>query len=126
LFFTLLAAAGIRTAADLPSDGLDLSRAIKDPQSKIVRDTMYWHYPHYYETTTPVSAIRAGDWKLLEYFEGERRELFNLRDDPFESQDLTTSQPEKVAELSKQLMAWRNTVSAKMPRPNPQFRATGK
>ena len=126
LFFTLLAAAGIQLPADQPPDGLNLSPLIKDSQSKITRDTMYWHYPHYYETTTPVSAIRAGDWKLLEYFEDERRELFNLRDDPTESRDLAKSQPAKVVELSKQLTAWWSDVGAKMPSPNPQFRAKGK
>jgi arylsulfatase A len=126
LFFTLLAAAGLQSAADLPADGLDLSALIKNSQSKIARDTLYWHYPHYYETTTPVSAIRAGDWKLLEYFEDGRRELFNLHDDPAEKNDLAKSQAETVVELSKQLAVWRNDVNAKLPKPNPDFRAKGK
>jgi arylsulfatase A-like enzyme len=83
---------------------------------------LYWHYPHYYETTTPVSAVRRGDWKLLEYFEDGRRELFDLQDDPQESRDLAASQPNKVAELSRELATWRNEVSAKLPQPNPQYR----
>jgi arylsulfatase A-like enzyme len=122
LFFTLLAAAGLQPTADLPADGLDLTPLIKNSQAKIARDTFYWHYPHYYETTTPVSAIRAGDWKLLEYFEDGRRELFNLHDDPSEGQNLADNQSDKVAELSKQLIAWRDDVSAKLPQRNTQFR----
>jgi arylsulfatase A-like enzyme len=125
LFFTLLAATGLQPAVDLPADGLDLSPLLKNSQSKISRNTLYWHYPHYYETTTPVSSIRSGDWKLLEYYEDDRRELFNLHDDPIESQDLAKSQPDRVTELSKQLTAWRNDVGAKLPQPNPDFRAKG-
>jgi arylsulfatase A-like enzyme len=126
LFFTLLAAAGLQPVVDQPSDGLNLLPLIRDSQAKVVRDKLYWHYPHYYETTTPVSAIRAGDWKLLEYFEDGRRELFHLREDPTESKDLAKSQPDRVAELSQQLIAWRAEVNAKLPQPNPDFRAKGK
>jgi arylsulfatase A-like enzyme len=123
LFFTLLAAAGLMPPADQPVDGIDLSPLIRDSHVQLTRDTLYWHYPHYYETTTPVSAVRAGDWKLLEYFEDGRRELFNLKDDPQESHDLAETQPERVAELSKQLANWRKGVGAKLPQPNPQYRA---
>ena len=122
LFFSLLAAAGLSPEADLPRDGIDLSGVVRDAQTTVSRETLYWHYPHYYETTTPVSAVRAGDWKLLEYFEDGRRELFQLRDDPTEMQDLAATMPEKVAELSKQLLAWRSEVDAKLPRPNPSYR----
>jgi arylsulfatase A-like enzyme len=95
---------------------------IRDSQVHFDRDKLYWHYPHYYETTTPVSAIRAGDWKLLEYFEDGRRELFNLHSDPQESHDVAATQPEKAAELSRQLAAWREGVGTKLPHPNPQYR----
>ena len=123
LFFTLLAAAGIPAQADRPADGIDLTEVVRNSVASIDRESLYWHYPHYYETTTPVSAIRAGDWKLLEYFEDGRRELFNLRDDPTESQNLAGEQAGRAAELSSQLSAWRKNVEAKLPRPNPQFQA---
>jgi arylsulfatase A len=122
LFFTLLTAAGMPVPSEQPSDGIDLSAVVRNPTAIIERDTLYWHYPHYYETTTPVSAIRSGDWKLLEYFEDHRRELFHLRDDPSESRNLATEQAEKTAELTKQLAAWRTSVNAKLPQSNPQFR----
>jgi arylsulfatase A len=119
---TLLAAAGLRQPADDPKDGIDLSSVVQSADSKPGRETLFWHYPHYYETTTPVSAIRAGDWKLLEYFEDGRRELYNLNDDPRESHDLALMQPAKAAELGQQLASWRKDVGAKLPRPNPQYR----
>jgi arylsulfatase A-like enzyme len=122
LFFTLLSAAGLSPATDQPSDGIDLTAVLRDSAVGLVRDTLYWHYPHYYETTTPVSAIRAGDWKMLEYFEDGRRELFNLRDDMEEARDLATEQPKKTAELHQQLAVWRDSIGARLPKPNPQFR----
>lgn len=122
LFFTLLAAAGVSTAADDPPDGIDLSRTLREPQAEQKREALYWHYPHYYETTTPVSAIRAGDWKLLEYFEDGRRELFNLRDDPYETHDLAATQRNKVDALQRQLADWRTSVGAKLPSTNPAYR----
>src|SRR5262249_39653594 len=82
LFPTLLSAAGLAPPADLKLDGLDLTPLLRNPAGTLPREALYFHYPHYYETTTPVGAVRARDWKLLEYFEDNRVELFNLRDDP--------------------------------------------
>jgi arylsulfatase A-like enzyme len=123
LFSTLLDAAGASAAADQASDGLDLTPLLRDATADLERSALYWHYPHYYETTTPVSAIRAGDWKLLEYFEDGHRELYNLAADPAESRDLATAEPRRADELAKQLSAWRDSVGAKLPQPNPAFRA---
>lgn len=122
LFFTLLAAASLAPEGDQPADGIDLSAIVKNNEAKANRDALYWHYPHYYETTTPVSAVRTGDWKLLEYFEDGRRELYNLRDDPAESRVVDGSNATKTVELAKLLSAWRHSVGAKFPQPNPQYR----
>jgi arylsulfatase A-like enzyme len=119
LCWTLLAAAG-QSTNEKPVDGIDLGPILADSSAKPPRDALYWHYPHYYETTTPVSAVRAGDWKLLEYFEDGRRELYNLRDDPTESHNVATDQQMKAAELQRQLAAWRESVGAKLPQPNPR------
>jgi arylsulfatase A-like enzyme len=70
--------------------------------------------------------VRAGDWKLLEYLEDRRIELFNLRDDPGERTDLAAQMPEKAAELSARLHAWRRSVGAAMPKPNPSFPSPAK
>ncbi len=52
-------------------DGLSLLPLLKDPTTQLDRDALYFHYPHYYPTTTPAGAIRQRDWKLLEYFEDD-------------------------------------------------------
>jgi arylsulfatase A-like enzyme len=58
-----------------------------------------------------------GDYKLLEYFENDTAQLFNLADDIGEQNDLAQAEPEKTAELLARLRAWRKDVSARMPRP---------
>lgn len=87
--------------------------------------TLYWHYPHYHPGgATPYGAIRDGDWRLVEVFEDDRAELYNLRDDPLESRDLAATQPGKSRELRAKLHAWREKVGAQMPTPNPDYDPT--
>ena len=62
--------------------------------------------------------MRSGDWKLLEYLEDGRRELYHLKDDPGEQTDLAYRMPDKAASLRQQLHHWRTQVGAAMPRPN--------
>jgi arylsulfatase A-like enzyme len=110
------------TGAEPPSgvDGMSLAMLLKSPDKSLDRDTLYWHYPHYYVTTTPVSALRHGEWKLLEYFEDGRIELFHLNDDPQESRNLASEQPGRASELRQRLAQWRNAVNAQLPRPTAQ------
>jgi arylsulfatase A len=105
-----------------PADGLDLTPLLKNPTARLDRDALFFHYPHYYETTTPVSAVRAGRWKLLEYLEDQRVELFDLAADPSEQNDLAAQEPERARELRQRLHAWRESVGAAMPKPNPEFK----
>jgi arylsulfatase A len=109
--------------ADLDDlDGLSLASVLKQPAATLDRTALYFHYPHYYPTTTPVGAIRAGDWKLLEYFEDNHTELYNLRDDLGEAHDLAAKQVEKAKELRNRLHNWRKTIHADMPTANPDYR----
>ena len=102
-------------------DGLSLVPLLKDPQAKLARKAVYWHYPHYHSCgATPYGAVRAGDWKLIEFYEDMRVELYNLRDDIGESKDLAERAPEKRDQLRRMLHAWRDEVGAQMPAPNPQ------
>ncbi len=84
------------------------------------RDALFFHYPHYYSTTSPASAVRAGDWKLLEYYEDRRVELYNLRDDLSEQTNLAQQKADKARELRDHLHAWLSAVGAQMPNANPQ------
>jgi hypothetical protein len=87
------------------------------------REALFFHYPHYYHAppTTPCSAVRAWPWKLIEYFEDGRAELYNLRDDPGEAQDLAGRFPDQTTALRRRLAGWRQSVDAALPRPNPDF-----
>lgn len=120
LFSTMLAAAGLPSEAD---DGVDLTPLLKDPPSALGRDALFFHYPHYYPTTSPVSAIRDGDWKLLEFFEDDHIELYNLREDLSEQRDLAEEKPEVVHSLREKLHAWRDSVDAALPTSNPDFKS---
>lgn len=106
-------------SGDTAVDGLNLSPLLRDPRARLQRDALYFHYPHYYPTTSPVSAVREGDWKLLEYFEDNHVELYNLRDDLGETRDLAAQQPERAARLRERLRAWRKEVGAQLSSPNP-------
>jgi arylsulfatase A len=61
---------------------------LRNPAARLNRDALFFHYPHYYATTSPVSAVRARDWKLLEYHEDGHLELYNLANDLAESNNL--------------------------------------
>jgi arylsulfatase A-like enzyme len=104
-------------------DGLSLVSLLKDPGARLDRDTLYWHYPHYYPTTTPVSALRDGDWKLLEYHEDQHVELYDLSEDLGETRDLAATNTEKTEQLLSRLHAWQTAVGARMPTPNPEWKA---
>lgn len=86
---------------------------------------LYWHFPHYWWGTRikPYSIIRNGDWKLIRHHEDGRRELYNLARDLGETTDLAGKMPEKVAELDAKLSAWLKQVGAKLPKPNPEYKA---
>lgn len=107
---------------DVPLDGVDLASVLKNPATRLNRDALFFHFPHYHANTTPVGAVRAGDWKLIEFFEDNRAELYNLHTDPREQTDLAAGESARVAILQTQLARWRREVGAEFPRPNPVFR----
>jgi len=99
-------------------DGVSLVPVLKNPKATLQRDTLYWHYPlakpHFLGGHSS-GAVRKGDWKLIEYFDADRKELYNLADDMSEKNNLANMNPEKVAELQGLLKAWRKNVGAKIP-----------
>ena len=106
------------------ADCRSLAPLLKNPGSGLDRKHLFFHYPHYYETTAPVSAVREGQWKLLEYLEDDHCELYDLQRDPSETNDISSSQPQKVVELRDQLHLWRKSVNAQMPTHNPNVAVT--
>ncbi|GAA5147736.1 sulfatase [Prosthecobacter algae] len=120
-FATALEVAQGKTAAQV--DGVSLLPLLKG--GSLPERALYWHYPHYgNQGGAPGAAIRMGDWKLIEWYEDGRRELFNLREDLGEQKDLATSNPDQVTALAAKLEAWRKDVGALMPTPNPGYDAS--
>src|SRR5205085_12150311 len=118
---TILHAAGLKRPA--PGDGLSLVGLLRQ-EAAIKERALFWHYPHYHPGgATPYSAVRAGDWRLVEFFEDNRVELYNLKDDISEQHDLATSNLQVRDKLLTQLHSWRKQVGAQLPTPNPDFDA---
>ena len=119
---TMLEMAGLADAPGHRADGLSLVPLLRRAAG-LQRDAIFWHYPHYqhYQQggTTPYSAIRAGDWKLIEFHDDQRVELYNLREDLGEQRNLAQSTTAKAAELRGRLHAWRTETGAQMPTRNP-------
>lgn len=105
---------------DQPCDGVSLARLFHDPAAPLAREALYWHLPHYHHST-PASAIRQGDWKLIEFFETGELELYDLKMDRSEQRNLAAMNPERAQMLQRELSRWRKEVGARMPRPNPDY-----
>ncbi len=134
--------AGAALPADHPLDGENLLPLLTQ-SGPLQRTTLFWHMPTY--TTnfgrTPCAVIREGDWKLIHWFGdyldttgftpddkpygklvvGPRTELYYLRDDLGESNNLAADRPKKTAHLTKSLNAWLKRTGAVLPSPNPDF-----
>lgn len=84
---------------------------------------LFWHYPHYAnQGGRPGGAIRHKEWKLIEFYETGRRELFNIKNDSGEGRNVAEENPAVVEQLAKSLDDWRKDVGAQMPTPNPDYK----
>ena len=119
---SLLEMAGLPAMPNQTADGKSFVPALKGESFN--RGAIYWHFPHYsnHGMQSPGGAIRLGDYKLLEYYENNTVQLFNLREDIGEQNDLSHSETDKAANLRSRLHAWRQQVSAKMMPANPDYR----
>ncbi len=119
-FPTICEAAGVPLPSDRAIDGVSLLKHLKsNGTEKLDREAIFWHFPHYRGKIVPYSIIREGNWKLIKRYEGKTFELFNLKDDLSEQNDLSEKMPEKVKELNDKLSNWLTSTNAKLPRPNP-------
>lgn len=115
---TILDLADIPAKPDHHIDGISLVPLLKG--QPVEQRSLFWHYPHYgNQGGAPGGAIRNGNWKLIEWYENGELELFNLKDDIGEHNNLTKQYPERVRLLRSKLKAWRESVEAKMPTANP-------
>ena len=115
--------AGLALPSSQACDGTSFLPLLRDPASAWDRAAIYWHFPGYLESyvrrtgwrTTPVGVIHAGDFKLLEFFEDERVELYDVHHDIGETTNLAARRPDKAAELQAALARWRAEINAPMP-----------
>lgn len=102
-------------------DGSSL-RPLLEGTASLPERALFWHYPHYgNQGGAPGAAIRRGDWKLVHWFEDDSFELYHLREDISEKNNLAAQQPERVKSLLAELAAWQKDVGALMPVKNPNY-----
>ena len=129
---TMLAMAGLPRPSGHILDGQSIVGLLKG-KNKLARKAIFWHFPAYLEAyndeqwpwrTTPAGAVRQSDWKLIEFFEDGKLELYNIKDDISEKNDLAAAMPDKVRELHRALVEWRKSVNAPVPtESNPEYDA---
>ena len=103
-------------------EGESLLPLLRGEAGSLLRDAVYWHYPHYgNQGGTPGSSVRSGRYKLIEFYETGRQELYDLETDVGETRDMAKELPEVRERLHRLLVAWRERVEAKIPQPNPDY-----
>jgi arylsulfatase A-like enzyme len=107
-------------------DGESLLPQLKKP--KTARTTpLFWHYPHYHMMgARPYSAVRQGSWKLIELYDPQRSELYNLDEDIHEDSNLALQHPEKTEALRVLLTDWKQSVDAQGAQPNTAYQKSKK
>ncbi len=121
---TLLEVTKTPAPKDYLLDGLSLVPLLENPQAKLKRKALHWHFPAYLQgytvrhgnfRTTPAGAVRMGDWKLIEFFEDGTLELYNTGKDISENKNLAKEMPAKVKEMHQVMLAWRKHTRAPVP-----------
>jgi arylsulfatase A-like enzyme len=116
---TLLELAGLEVPPGL--DGMSLAPLLTG-RGPAPRRSLFWHFPHYTnQGSRPSGAMRDGNWMLVEYYDEEKAELYDLAADPGQRVELAARNPGRVAQMRAALAAWRRSVNAQENRPNPNF-----
>jgi arylsulfatase A-like enzyme len=116
LYPTILELTGVDIPPDI--DGSSLLAEIS-PDDSLMRDAIFWHYPHYHSSGwTPGAAVRSGKWKLIEFYDLEKVELYDLEADPGETTDLSAIHPDIVEQLTDKLRQFQENTDAKLPTAN--------
>lgn len=121
LYPTFLEAAGLPLMPAQHTDGVSL-RPLLAGTGPIAQPAIYWHYPHYSnQGGSPSSAMREGDWKLVQFYDDGRVELYNLKTDTSERHDLSRMFPARTATMLQMLNEWKKESHAKIPSVNPYY-----
>ena len=116
-----------RDIAQAPLDGVSLLPLL-NRTGRLNRPAIYWHYPHYHGSSIgPCGAVRAGHYKLIEWFDqsihgaDNNLELYNLKEDVGERDNLVRKLPARAEQMRRMLALWRYDVAAQTMPPNPAF-----
>lgn len=109
---TLLELTGLPLKPEQHLDAISFKPILLGERARIDRETMFWHYPH----SRMEGAVRQGKWKLLLRYKTGKHELYNLRRDPGEHQNLVAEEPERVSTLEAEHRMWRKRVGARFPK----------
>ncbi len=119
---TMLEMAGADPIPEQHCDGVSLVPLLAGEAEALDREAIFWHYPHYgNQGGTPGCSVRSGDFKLIEFFEDGRLELYNLREDIGEEHNLAGEEPDRAEHMHEMLRQWRRDICARLPRPNPDW-----
>lgn len=120
-FPTIAELSGAKLSTNQVVDGVSLAGLLRNNEAP-KRDALYWHYPHYSnQGGEPAGAIREGDFKLIEFYEDGRLELFNLKNDAGERNNLAGQMKDRATKMQAKLDLWRRQTGAAMMLPNPDF-----
>ena len=118
---SLLEMAGAPAKPEQHVDGVSLCPLL-NKSGPLERESIFWHFPHYHGVAqSPGTAMRKGDYKLIEYYDTKSFELYNLKEDISEERELSAKEPEKLAELKTELSAWKESICAQIPERNPDW-----
>lgn len=119
-FPTLLELTGQTLLPETHIDGKSIVSVLNG--TSLEERPLYWHYPHYgNQGGRPVSIIRKGDWKLIHFWEDGHDELYNLKKDVHEDNNIASSEIERTKHMSQTLLKWLSDVDAKYPSKDPLY-----
>lgn len=129
---TLCEAVGAELPKSQPVDGVSLMPILRGESHELHDRALFWHFPAYLQKhngmdgrwrATPASVIRQGPWKLIEQYETDSIELYNLEDDISETQNLAQDKPEIASRLLNTLHDWQQVTAAPTDfEPNPKYK----
>ncbi len=118
---TMLEMAGLPLMPEQHKDGVSLVKLLKQTGT-IKKRALYWHYPHYHGSGhTPSGAVRVGDYMLIQWYEDNHVELYDVTKDISERHNLARVMPQKARQMTAMLHKWLKDVGALMPTANPNW-----
>ena len=85
---------------------------------------LFFHFPHYTHATSPATSLMVNDWKLIRFYNGAEENqymLFNLKEDPYELNDLVSIEKVMFDKMQTQMQKLLIETEGESPLPNPNF-----